>query len=235
MEHDCSYGLASMVGSADTASMIDYDSRFMKDDNIRYVLVRTQTDAAEWLFRESEEASAATWRFDQILESWRGDRRLTSKLRTFLNRCPWHIDAITHYSGCKLNEGKLLDAFAFAQLAVCIARTAFPSEFEEGRHRIPGGFVENRPFLRSLYNLMNAQAWIDEQAAAAATAYQILSYDREDRMGARMELPKYLLQCGLHREAVTLFEDEAFEGNFASAMYLYPVALLGCGREEKAI
>ena len=155
----------------------------------RYELVRTRTSETEWLFSESDEAYAVTLRFNQILDEWRGTRGLTSELRRFLNRYPWHFDAMNHYASCKLNEGRRLDGFAFAQTAVALARSAFPAGFEEGKHCIPGGFVENRPFLRCLYHLMIAQASVNEFASATATGYEILSYDSQDRLGARLALP----------------------------------------------
>ncbi|WP_386821045.1 hypothetical protein [Luteolibacter algae] len=141
---------------------------------------------------------------------------------------------MNHYASCKLNEGKTLDAFALAQTAVSLARSAFPSDFKEGNHQIPGGFVENRPFLRCLYQLMIAQACINEFLAAITTGFQMLDYDFEDRMGARLELPRYLLKQGFYQKAVELFEDERFEDTFHSANYLYPLALLGAGKEDEA-
>jgi hypothetical protein len=207
----------------------------MKLNAPRYTLVRTQLCDSEWIFRESPEAAPATRRFDQILEAWQGRKGLTSELRKFLNRYPWHFDAMNHYAACKLAEGRTLDGFAFAQSAASIARNAFPDDFEEGSHQVPGGFFENRPFLRCLYQLMVAQADLGEWRAACSTGYQIVGYDIEDRMGARMELPKYLLKLGMHRRVIDLFEEKSFEDTFHTALYLYPLALLGGGDKGRAV
>lgn len=206
----------------------------MKIVSPKYSLIRTQTDDSEWLFKESDEAYEVTLKFDAILEKWRGLRGLTSELRKFLNRHPWHFDAMNHYAACKLDEGRVLDALAFSQTAVSSARSAFPFDFQEGKHRIPGGFVQNRPFLRCMYQLMVAQAAINEYAAAIHTGEQMIRYDYEDRMGARMELPKYLLREGLYRKTLQLFEDERFKDTFHQADYLYPLAFLGVGEVDNA-
>ncbi len=207
----------------------------------RYAFVPTQYSLAcpeqvekEWIFNASEETYSVTQRYNGIVEEWEGLRGLTSELRKFLNRYPWHFEAMSRYAACKLGEGKALDGLAYAQTAVSLARSAFSPEFQEGTHRIPGGYVENRPFLRCLVQLMEAQAHIGDFAGATATGFQILSYDQEDRMGARMELPKFLLKQGRIRAAIELFEDPAFTGDFYTAGYLYPIALLHAGREAEA-
>ena len=175
-----------------------------------------------------------TLKFDEILEYWRGTRGLTSELRKFLNKYPWHFDAMSHYSACKLDSGRTLDALAFAQTAVSTAYAAFPQDFIEGEHEIPGGFVENRPFLRCLYNLMITQYAMGEYSEASNTAYRMLQYDSQDRMGARLELPKYLLRLGMYSKVLALFEDEQFEDTFHAAKYLLPIALLKVGRNDDA-
>ena len=200
----------------------------------RYELVLAMASDYEWLFRESEEAFKATLEFDDILEMWRGTRELTSKLRKFLNRYPWHFDAMSHYAVCKDEDGRTLDALAFAQTAVSYAKAGFPADFEKGEHKIPGGFMENRPFLRSLYNLMTIQASIGDHSGAIVTGFEILDYDLQDRMGARLELPKYLLWEKRYLEIIQLFEDESFEDTFYTAEYLFPLALLAVGRDDDA-
>lgn len=207
----------------------------------RYALVPTQYSLAcpdqvekEWIFKASEETYSVTQRYNGIVEEWEGYRGLTSELRKFLNRYPWHFEAMSRYAACKLGEGKALDGFAYAHAAISLARSAFPPEFREGSHRIPGGYIENRPFLRCLVQLMEAQDHIGDFASAAATGFQILGYDREDRAGALLQLPKLLLKQGRFRTAIELFEDPAFKGSFYTTGYLYPVALLQAGQEEAA-
>jgi len=53
-------------------------------------------------------------------------------------------------------------------------------------------FIENRPFLRCLFNLMLCHESLDDTQGAASIYFEILALDEEDRMGARMELPKHL-------------------------------------------
>lgn len=112
---------------------------------------------SDYRFVFSTAVNAATEKFDNILESGGGNKGLTSALRLSLNEHPDHMDALYHYSMCKLDEGKSLDAFAFAHAAVAIGRAALPSGFRFENDCLPGGWIENRPFLRSLFGLMSTQ------------------------------------------------------------------------------
>jgi hypothetical protein len=189
-----------------------------------YALTRMGGD--EWSFQTSSKVDSATQRFDDILDDVGGRRGMTSALRSFLNRYPTHIDALHHYAMCKLEEGKPLDAFAFAHAAVAIGRSAFPSEFILGNGRLSGDSIENRPFLRALYGLMLAQHKLAENSAAAATARESLHLDPHDRMGVRMLLPLYLLEEDRNREALEVFSIKPYENAFHTAEYLRALALL---------
>lgn len=200
-----------------------------------FELINTRFSEKEWRFEASEAAWVATEEFNGILETARGTRKLNAPLRAFLKRHPWHFDALTHYAMLKYREGKKLEAYAFAHTAVGIARSCIPLEFDPKDHTIPGGFVENRPYLRSLYNLMLCCEALDDAQAAASIGFEILDLDYEDRMGARMELPKHLLRLERYQAAADLFESERFSGTFHRADYLYPLALLHLGRKNEAV
>lgn len=199
-----------------------------------YRLIRTQCSELEWRFDESEEAWKVTDEFDSVLEQGRSNGKLGTLLRAFLKRHPWHFDALTHYAMCKRQEGKTLDAYAFARTAVATAKEAIPRDFDANLHQIPGGFVENRPFLRALYELMQCCEALGNTKGAAAIGFEILALDQEDRMGARYELPKYLILEGRYRAAAELFEKPEFDGTFHRAFYLYPLVLLYLARREEA-
>ncbi|CAN5626283.1 hypothetical protein BH09VER1_BH09VER1_14280 [soil metagenome] len=188
----------------------------------------------EWRFDESREMYQDTLRFDQIWESRGGTRGLASSLRSFLKDCPFHIDALHHYAMVKFNEGKLLDAYAFAQSAVAIGRNVFPEEFRRGRDRLPGGFTQNRPFLRAVHGLMLAQAALGDRISAVDTARELIGYDSEDRMGGRLSLPLYLLLESRDAEALKVFETPGFEDTFHTADFLKILALFRLGRLEEA-
>jgi tetratricopeptide (TPR) repeat protein len=200
-----------------------------------FSLIRTRVSESEWRFEGSDEAWTATEEFDGILEMSRSAGKLGAALRAFLKRYPWHFDALNHYSGEKLREGKTLEAYAFSHAAVATARSCFPREFDPSKHYIPGGFVENRPFLRSLYNLMQCYEALGDYRGASALANELLQFDYEDRMGARMELPKYLLRQGRYQSAADLFAEKKWEGSFFAAEHLYPVVLLHLGRRDESI
>ncbi len=200
-----------------------------------YKLIRTRVSEIEWRFEESQEAWAATDQFDAVLEKGRATGKLSPLLREFLKKFPWHFDALTHYAMCKRYERKFLDAYAYARTAVGTAKEAFPDDFDPAGQQIPGGFVENRPFLRALHELMQCRETLGDNVGASKIGYEILSFDVMDRMGARTELPKYLLRMGRYQKALELFESPEFEGTFHRSNYLLPLVLLHIGRREEAI
>ena len=200
-----------------------------------FFLIRTRVSEEEWRFEGSEEAWTATEKFDGILEKARATGKMGGLLRSFLKRYPWHFDALSHYSGEKLREGKTLEAYAFSHAAVATARSCIPREFDPALHYIPGGFVENRPFLRCLYNLMQCYEALGDYRGASALGDELLQFDYEDRMGARMEMPKYFLRQGRYQAAAELFSAEKWEGTFYAAQHLYPVVLLHLDRRNEAI
>ena len=199
-----------------------------------YRLIRTQVSDFEWRFEESQSAWPATEEFDGILEQGRGNGKLGTSLRKFLKRHPWHFDAWTHYAMCKRGEGRPLDAYAFSRTAVATAKEAIPHDYNPTKHKIPGGFVENRPFLRALYELMQCYEALGDADGASTTGFEILGYDEEARMGARLELPKYLIKQGRYSTAAELFERPEFAGTFYQVSYLRPLILLYLDRRKEA-
>lgn len=204
----------------------------MKLNEPAYRLV--QMDPREWRFEESEEMDAVTGLFNDLLERHRGSPKFTSALRKFLNDHPNHLDALHHYAMAKLGEGKPLDAYAFAHAAVAVARPAFPKEFVPGRDRLPGGWTQNRPFLRALHGLMLAQDAVLDRTAAITTARELIAFDSEDRMGARLSLPEFLLTEGRNGEALAVFSLPGFEDTFHVVDYLRVLALLRLERVKEA-
>jgi len=200
-----------------------------------YRLIRTQVSEFEWRFEESQSAWSATEEFDGILEQGRGNGKLSNLLRRFLKCNPWHFDALTHLAMCKRQAGNVLDAYAFSHTAVATAKEAIPKEYEPSKHRIPGGFVQNRPFLRALHELMQCCEALGDTDRAATIGFEILGYDQEDRMGARIELPKYLIKQGRYGKAAELFEEPNFAGTFHRASYLLPLILLHLDRRKEAM
>jgi len=190
-----------------------------------------QMGETDWRFVLSAGMQSATDRFDRLLDSGASGSRLTARLRAFLNECPNHIDALYHYAMCKLQEGKPLDSFAYAHAAVAIGHAAFPRGFELKADCLPGGWIENRPFLRALWGLMTAQGSMQLTEDAITTARELILCDSQDRMGARLVLPLYLLELNRDREALELFERPDFEGTFGPTSYLHALALIRLGRE----
>lgn len=205
----------------------------MEQNDSDYQLVRMA--AQEWRFETSERIDALTQKYFDLCERHSRTGKLTSALRRFLNEHPGHLDALGHYAMCKLEEGKALDAFAFAHTAVATGRRAFPLDFDPGLGTLPGGWHENRPFLRALHVLMLAQQALHDRLNAIDTGFELLLRDPEDRMGARMELPELLLAEGRDQDALDLFAKPEFEGAFDTSIYLEALAWLRVGDEAKAI
>jgi tetratricopeptide (TPR) repeat protein len=202
-----------------------------------YALTPDRFSQNEWIFEESEEAFQATEEFDGILDVGRsigGAGKSATLLRRFLKRFPWHFDAFTHYGLLRLNERKTLEAYAFFHTAVALAKNCFPREFNPAKHRIPGGFVQNRPYLRALSNLMNCCDVMGDTERASELGYELLSLDPDDRMNVRFELPKYLLGLGRYERASKLFETRRYKDTFHMAIYLYPLVLLHLGKKKEA-
>lgn len=193
-----------------------------------------QIDRHEWHFETSFEQNEVDIAFGDLLEQHDGATSLTPKLRKFVSRHPDHIDALHHYAMCKLDDGKPLDAYAFAHAAVAIGRRVVPERFKRGRDFISGGWVENRPFLRALHGLMLAQDAVGSRPAAIATAFEMLDYDPQDRMGARLDLPLMLLQENRTSDLLALFERQGLEDTFHVTIYLKALALLRLDQAEEA-
>jgi len=188
----------------------------------------------EWRFEVSAERNEVDIAFGELLEQHDGGTSLTSKLRKFVNLHPDHIDALHHYAMCKLDDGKPLDAYAFAHAAVAVGRRVFPLEFSPHRDQLSGGWLENRPFLRALHGLMLAEDAVGNRTAAIAIGRELLGYDPEDRMGARLALPDMLLADNRNAEALDVFSAPGLENTFGPTHYLRALALLRLGRDTEA-
>lgn len=206
----------------------------MKSDRSPYHLIRMGT--REWRFEETPETREATLLFDQLLGpfGFENTSKSISALRKFLTKHPDHIDALHHFAMSKLDTGDQLEAFVFAHAAVAVARSIFPKEFNPKTHRLPGGWVTNRPFLRALHGLMVAQNAVSTHDAAIATARELIAFDPDDRMGARLSLPAFLLTIKHDAEALAVFEDPRFEGTFSTAQYLHALCLFRLKRKDEA-
>jgi len=193
----------------------------------------------DWCFAVSSEIVRATKEFDALLEKYGGyfggwSQRMAVALRKFLLKNPNHIDGLHHYASCLYHEGKYIEALAFAEAAVGTGMRAIPKSFVFGKDRLPTGYVGNRPFIRACQGLMLAQWALDLENEAIATAEFCLSLDKEDRMGVRESLALYLIKCGRDRAAITLFENPAYKETFSGTEYLYALALIRLGEEERA-
>ena len=181
---------------------------------------------------ESDDILAATEEFDHILEHYRG-RTYVQALARFLKKCPNHIDALHHYSTCKLHADRDLEALAFSHAAVATGMRAFPKEFVIGRDRLDTGYVQNRPFLRAMHGLMLAQHAVGLVDEAIDTGWICMGFDSGDRNGVRIELPRYLLEQDRDRLAVELFEKPAYKETFHGVEYLHALALIRLGRKAE--
>lgn len=189
----------------------------------------------EWRFQESSSMFEATMKFDSVLEKYGGSSALTTALYSFLQERPDHIDALHHYASC-ISAARPLDGLAFSQMAVTIGTQVLSAQFVIGKDRLPTGFVQNRPFLRSLHGLMLGQRRMNLTEVAISTGEMCLKLDMEDRMGARESLAFYLVESGRDKTALALFDNPAYKDRFSGRVtYLHALVLIRLGHEEEAL
>lgn len=67
---------------------------------------------------------------------------------------------------------------------------------------------------------MNAQSLLNDFRAAICTGNELMRFDPDDRMGARLELPLYHIALTDYESALAVFEIKGFEDTFWCAVYL---------------
>ncbi len=160
-------------------------------------------------------------------------RQAETSLRLLLDGYPEFIDAHHHLAVILDETRRHKEARQRWETALRIGRNAFPKTFRHGRHRLPWGVLENRPFLRV------CQSWaikmLEERRIpdALAVCEDMLSMNPNDNQGMRavaidcyfrLRQPINVLALCKH------YPDDAME----EVLYGLPLALFQLGRKEEA-
>lgn len=105
--------------------------------------------------------------------------------RLLLEGYPEFIDAYHHLAMILDETRRLKEARQLWDTAVNIGLAAIPKTFKKGRHRLPWGIIDNRPFLRA-YHSWGLHLLDDDKVADALPVFnEILSMNPDDNQGIR--------------------------------------------------
>lgn len=141
----------------------------------------------EWAFEFPRLDDRAYDVFHQALDDFDAGRlkKAENDLRLLVDGFPEFIDAYHHLALILDETRRRKEARHVWETAVTIGRDAIPKSFKKGRHRLPWGILENRPFLRA-YHSWGLQL-LNEGATDAAVAVfeEMLSMNPNDNQGIR--------------------------------------------------
>jgi tetratricopeptide (TPR) repeat protein len=146
---------------------------------------------------------------------------------------PYHLDAYHHMALSRYRQGKLRVAQEFWEHAVEVGRRAFSMDFQLGRDRLPWGWLDNRPFLRSLDGLATVRKETGMFGDALWLYREAMLLNPDDNIGARYHIGEMLLDMGRDREYVS-FSDKYSEGYFADLLYGRVLAFYRLGEMKDA-
>ncbi|SDP61221.1 tetratricopeptide repeat protein [Desulforhopalus singaporensis] len=145
----------------------------------------------EWCFSEPYDSRSSFEEFEVVLELMDAGKLEQSekKLKHFIKKHPYHIDAWHHLSLIYAWQGFELEAYLAAREAVRIGVEALPTTFKWKSSKIEWGHLENRPFLRACHHLGLILHERKETEKAIEIFEKILSVCPNDNIGIRLYLP----------------------------------------------
>lgn len=141
----------------------------------------------EWTFEFPRLDNRAFDMFHEALDNFEaGDlRKAENDLRLLLDGFPEFIDAYHHLAMILDETKRHNEAYQAWETAIEIGQSAFPKSFKRGRHRLPWGILDNRPFLRALHS-WGLQLLDEEKVTQALDVFKdILSKNPNDNQGIR--------------------------------------------------
>ena len=141
----------------------------------------------EWRFIEFGCVRALMEEFHEALDYLDGaEFQLGERmLRSIIDRCPEHVDAIHHLALISEDEGRDREYHLLEKEAVDIALKNFPKEFRLGEDLLEWGWLENRPFLRAYHGLGFAHLKRGSVKEALNIFLNLLSFNPNDNQGIR--------------------------------------------------
>ncbi len=166
------------------------------------------------------------WEMGKLAEAERRYRRL-------IEMYPEFIDAYHHLALAVSDQGREDEAFELWQEAVELGLGCLPGDFERGRHQLPWGILENRPFLRAYHALGLGYLGRGEVEKALGIFEGILTMNPGDNQGVRA----LVVDCNLwlkRPEAVIELADRYPGDAMEGVVYGRVLALYQLGRRREA-
>lgn len=141
----------------------------------------------DWRFTFSEEIDLAIEEFHKSIEYLGIDEDITqTRIKVLIDKFPdSHIDAFNHLSISYDNQNKSQLALQFAMTAYMIGSLSFPSKFNHTKNKLDWLILDNRPYLRTLYNLGIQFLKRRDLIRSEQLFSQILRYNPKDNQGVR--------------------------------------------------
>lgn len=188
----------------------------------------------EWMFVEPLELHEVYESFDYACELFEHGslEKAEQLLRDVVKKAPLHIDALHHLAIILDGKGEEKKALELWEKAVSIGRSALPAKFAAGDH-LEWGWLENRPFLRSLHGLAVASYAQGDTQKATSLYEELLSYNPNDNQGVRELLMEGYLESQEHQKALQIcrkYPDDCSPG----ILYGFPLLLFKLGKKDQA-
>ncbi len=155
------------------------------------------------------------------------------KFRAALVRFPEHIGAIMHLGYTLKLQGKPLEAWAFVEMAVSVARAKIPAAFSWDGVVISWYEGENRAYLRACLQLGIELMERGYHERASCYFEHVLMVWPNDNLGVRYVAPDCYLRMGAYDKVVALVSRYADEDS-PYLIYAVPLAQLKAGRTDEA-
>lgn len=165
----------------------------------------------------------------ELIES--GDaKKAINRLRAIIKQDPDFIDAYNSIGEDFLERDKPEKAREYYGKAYEIGKRAIPKEFDG---KMKWGFLENRPFLRTMSGLGRCYSELKRLDDAIELFEAILAYNPNDNQGVRYLLGDLYLQKGKYDMADIYFMDNA--DHYPPYRYSYGLSLFNQGRHADSI
>lgn len=189
----------------------------------------------EWRFIESGCVRDLMEEFHEALDFLDGaEFQLGEKmLRSIIERCPEHIDAIHHLALISEDEGRDLEYYLLEREAVDIALKSFPKKFRIGEDLLEWGWLENRPFLRAYHGLGLAHLERGSVKEALNIFLNLLSFNPNDNQGIRAIAVECFFSLGEPENVLSICDKYAGDTS-PQLLYGRPLALIQLDRLSEA-
>lgn len=154
-------------------------------------------------------------------------------LRLLLEGYPEFIDAYQHLAILLDGTRRHNEARRLWEVAAKIGQDAFPPAFKRGRHRLPWGILENRPFLRVSHS-WGLQLLEDGKPEEALSVFKdMLAMNPNDNQGIRALAINCHFRLRQPEQVLAVCKRYPHD-TVEDVLYGRPLALLQLGRERDA-